>query len=230
MKIPIRVGFALWASILLLTGCIGNDYIDDFVEPSIRITNGLDTLGLGDSYQLEAIFLNNIGQEAAADFEWKSDAPEIVSVDPAGLLFGEREGSARVTVSTLLGDTLLVETTQEIIVGENTTVSATERSGTIQTTSSYQLEGDFVLRQNGANLVLDIAENYQASSSLPGLYIYLTNNPSTTNGAFEIGPVSVFSGAHSYELPGEIGLNDYDYVLYFCKPFNVKVGDGAIEN
>ena len=26
-----------------------------------------------------------------------------------------------------------------------------------------------------------------------------------------------------------VGLNDYDYLLYWCKPFSVKVGDGEME-
>ena len=44
----------------------------------------------------------------------------------------------------------------------------------------------------------------------------------------EIGAVEVFKGAHSYILEGDIPLNQYDYLLYYCKPFNVKVGDGPI--
>ena len=41
--------------------------------------------------------------------------------------------------------------------------------------------------------------------------------------------VQVFDGAHEYALPAGIGLLDYDYLLYYCKPFGVKVGDGAID-
>jgi len=60
------------------------------------------------------------------------------------------------------------------------------------------------------------------------LYVYLTNNPSTTAGALEIGKVTVFEGTHIYTIEGDIPLNQYNYLLYFCKPFNVKVGDGEI--
>jgi hypothetical protein len=96
----------------------------------------------------------------------------------------------------------------------------------LQTTSSYELKGDFVLKEEGGVLKLSFASNYQASTALPGLFIYLTNNPSTSSGAFEIGAVTEFEGAHSYDLPNSIDLMDYEYVLYFCKPFNAKVGDG----
>jgi hypothetical protein len=56
-------------------------------------------------------------------------------------------------------------------------------------------------------------------------FIYQTIS---TQQAFEIGAVSVFSGAHSYQLPTSIGLMDYQYLLYWCKPFNVKVGEAKI--
>jgi len=77
-------------------------------------------------------------------------------------------------------------------------------------------------------VALNIADNYKTTSALPGFYVYLTNNPNSINDAVEIGEVTIFEGAHSYEILG-VGLTDYDYVLYFCKPFRVKVGDGKIE-
>jgi len=78
-------------------------------------------------------------------------------------------------------------------------------------------------------LVLNIAGNWLASSNLPGLFVYLTNNPNTLNGAFEISEVTVFEGAHSFDVPAGADLNTYNHLLYFCKPFGVKVGDGEIE-
>jgi len=102
------------------------------------------------------------------------------------------------------------------------------RIGTIRTTSSYKLEGDFTLKEEDGKLIIDIADNYEASDALPGLYIYLTNNPNTNTGAVEIGAVDIFKGAHTYEVTG-VNINDFDYLLYFCKPFGVKVGDGEIK-
>ena len=72
------------------------------------------------------------------------------------------------------------------------------------------MEGDFVINAVDDNLVIEIADNYVASSALPGLYIYLTNNPNSINDALEIGEVTVFEGAHSYEVEN-VGLMDYDY-------------------
>ena len=158
---------------------------------------------------------------------WQSSAPEIISIDPNGLALGLQVGGATIT-ATFNDDGQLVQDSIQVHVGEQTVIVNTARSGTIATTSSYLLEGDFTLSALGNDIELSIADNYRASTALPGLYVYLTNNPNTIASAYEIGPVTTFSGAHSYTIPAA-GLNDYNYVLYFCKPFNVKVGDGEIQ-
>jgi len=121
-----------------------------------------------------------------------------------------------ITINNTPGSTMVAE-----IINAN-------RIGTIRTTSSYKLEGDFTLKEEDGKLIIDIADNYEASDALPGLYIYLTNNPNTNTGAVEIGAVDIFKGAHTYEVTG-VNINDFDYLLYFCKPFGVKVGDGEIK-
>ena len=101
--------------------------------------------------------------------------------------------------------------------------------GTIRTTSSYELTGSYEYGLNDAGqLVLDIGDDYVASTAIPRLFVYLSNNPNSPSGAYEIAEVTVFSGAHSYVLPSSIDISDYKYILYWCKPFIVKVGDSTI--
>ena len=90
------------------------------------------------------------------------------------------------------------------------------------------LEGNFRYEFYEQNIVLSLDDSYRADTALPGLYIYLTNNPNTPMGGYEIGQVLVFEGAHQYELPSSIALMDYKYILYWCKPFSVKVGDALL--
>ena len=217
--------------VLFFNSCIGDDIIDDRVDPLLRVSNPIDSIELNSSYQLEIISFNNVGKEVPVELQWTSSDPSTIEVSNTGLVSAKQLGNAIITATgeALSGE--VVKTDILIVVGNTTVISVIEeRTGTLTTTSSYALEGSFNLKEINDVLTLSFEDDYKASSALPGLFIYLTNNPNTTSGAFEIGAVTVFNGAHSYELPSSIDIMDYEYVLYFCKPFNVKVGDGQFEN
>ena len=212
---------------ILLTGCIKDDIVDDAQDPMLRITTLVDTLANNSSYQFEYMYLNGIGREEMVNVTWASSDTSASTIDENGLAQAQDDGWAYISVE-YLGDTIPLKDSLMVNIGEETVVMTTQRSGVVNTTSSYELSGNFILTANGPDLELQFANNYVASSALPGLYIYLSNNASTNVGAYEIGPVTDFSGAHSYTIPNT-GILDYQYVLYFCKPFNVKVGHGEIE-
>lgn len=219
--------FTILAFIFLtLNGCIGDDIIEDRVDPVIRIANAIDTIKNGTSYQFEAIFFDHVGNEEMINLNWNTSDEDNISISVSGLATALQPGSSLITVDGLAPSGEQVSDEVLVTVGEETIVSVSERTGTLQTTSSYELKGDLILKEDGGSLKLKFSENYKASTALPGLFVYLTNNPSTTAGAYEIGAVTDFEGSHTYELPNTISLMDYEYVLYFCKPFNVKVGDG----
>lgn len=213
-----------------LTSCIGDDIINDRVDPVVRITNPIDTIEINTSYQFQASYFNNVGQMESTNLSWASSDESTISIDGNGNATANQIGNSMISVEAMTSDGDIVREEQLLTVGNSTVVTSNERSGTLQTTSSYALGGDFVLKEDGGSLVLSFAENYNASTALPGLYIYLTNNPNTTSGALELGKVTTFSGVHSYDIPNTVALMDYEYVLYFCKPFNVKVGDGQFTN
>ena len=212
---------------LLATGCIGTDYIDDGVPAEVRIASLPDTVAFGDTIDLRASFFNNVGRETSAAVRWTSADPDVFRITELGQGIAVATGQTTL-VAEVDQDGATVRAEAPIVVGEQTVVHARERRGTIRTTSSYELGGSFVIREDGLDLVVDIAEDYRASTALPGLFFYLTNNPSTTEGAEEVARVEVFRGAHSYRVRN-MQLTDFSHVLYFCKPFNVKVGDGRIE-
>ena len=213
-----------------LGGCIGDDIIDDMVEPVVRIMNPIDTIEINTNYQFEATYFNNVGQEVNNTVSWSSSNENIISVTSAGLATANELGNAILTAEATSEAGVIIQEERMLIVGNSTVVASSDRTGSLQTTSSYALKGDFTLEEDNGILKLSFADNYEASTALPGLYVYLTNNPNTTSGAFEIGKVEEFSGAHTYELPSTVDVMDYEYVLYFCKPFNVKVGDGQFGN
>lgn len=225
----------MWKSIsfllftcLLLQSCIGDDIIFDEVPEAIRILNPLDTLGLGENYQFEGRYTNNIGVEEARTITWSSSDQAIISIEENGLATALQKGTCDITAQVDLYGSKTVTEEITVVVDDETVLVDNSKSGQIKTTSSYKLEGDFTVEEENGKLVISIAENYEASTALPGLYVYLGNNPSSISNALEISRVDVFDGAHTYEVDG-VGVNDYEYLLYWCKPFNVKVGDGKFE-
>ena len=215
---------------LLLLGssaCIGNDIIDDRVPAEVRITDGVDTLAIGSTYTFRATYFNEIGLAESLPVAWFSSDPAVISIDAAGVATALSAGQSEIAAEVTRPDNRVLRGERIVTVGETTGTTPATRTGVIRTTSSYLLEGDFTISAAAGPLLIEIADNYRASTALPGLYLYLSNNPNSTNGALEIGPVEVFSGAHSYTVPN-VGLDQYAYLLYYCKPFNVKVGDGEI--
>lgn len=212
---------------IFFQGCIGDDFILDGQEAELRILNAPDTIGINTNYLFEATFLNNIGQAENVDIEWNSLNTDVISINNAGMAMALEMGNAMI-VASYDADTIVYADSVLIAVGEETVIVNEARTGTVNTTSSYALSGDFTLSEEGNGVKLEFASNYNASTALPGLYVYLSNNPNSVANAYEIGAVQVFSGAHSYTIPN-VALSDYNYVVYFCKPFSVKVGHGEIE-
>lgn len=57
MKRPL----SLWICLLFLA-CIGEDFVDDYVDPNLRITNAIISIRDGLSYQFEALFFDESGR------------------------------------------------------------------------------------------------------------------------------------------------------------------------
>lgn len=213
---------------ILLSSCIKDDFLDDFVDPELRINQKVSLIALDSSFNFKARYFNYVGAEETINPLWTSSNSSVIEINEnSGMALAISEGESIIKVtyfngSIFLADSVLVEVIDSVIISE-----PKQKSGTVQTTSSYPLSGSYNLTENGSGLTLELLSNYFADNSLPGLYIYLSNNNTTTANALEIGPVTVFQGAHSYQIDN-VGINDYKYILYYCKPFNVKVGDGLI--
>ena len=271
---------------ILIYGCIGEDFINDYVTPSLRFTNPILEIREGGNYQFIVRFFDESGTEVDNPIlNWTVVPPNALSISADGTISTIQEGEVTIIVQTLglqgdrieastqftitpspsvidipetatttsttssntiVGDTSSTSsgtstssatTTETTVTNSNTNhnsedngvvVAAQTFEGQIRSTSSYLLEGNYIYEHTGTNVLLSLNNNYKASTALPGLYIYLGNNPNTTEGAYEIGPVTVFQGAHEYSLPSSIALMDYQYILYWCKPFNVKVGEAQL--
>jgi hypothetical protein len=217
------------AGILILNSCIKDDFVDDFVEPRIMISNPLTSLAINNSYQFQAEYFNNVGSSEDVPLTWSSSDTTLMKVDENGLATGVDYGSVTLSVEFMDNN---VSEQLTFFISDSTTFDETGmRNGVLETTSSYDLEGNFMLRQEGDKLILEFDETYICDMGLPGAYIYLTNNPSTNNDAYEVGPVETFEGVYQITIEdNELIIDAYDYVLFYCKPFSVKIGDGKFEN
>ena len=215
---------------LFFSACVGDDIIDDYVQPTLRITNPVSEIEEGTSYRFEHQFVNNVGQPETVGVRWSSGDAALLDIDDTGLANALAPGSTTVTATFTDEFDETVSVTENVEIGATTVVvEEMFRTGTARSTSSYPLEGEFRLTAlETGELQLSFFDDYSADDRLPGLYVYLSNNPNSIGGAYEIGPVEIFEGAHDYVFSGP-ELAEYAYVLYFCKPFNVKVGDGPIE-
>ncbi|WP_422358668.1 hypothetical protein [Reichenbachiella sp.] len=186
------------------------------------------SLKVGESYDLMYRYLNNVGMPENTEVRWESSDVAKIEIDENGQVMALEMGQSVISVVLIENNEVMDKITVEA-ADETVVLASGDKSGTIATTSSYELSGDFVVNNIEGGVEISIADNYVASEALPGLYVYLSNNPSTVSGALEIGAVTVFSGAHNYSVLQEnLTTDTYAYLLYFCKPFNVKVGHGEI--
>lgn len=214
---------------LLLSACVGEDLVDDQVPTEIRITNPILSLEIEQTHQYQAKYFDFVGREISEKpLVWESSDPAVASVSHQGLVTAIGEGSAVITVTSEddLGN--VISATDKLEVSDNTQTEKMIISGTLQTTSSYLLKGSFRLEKTEASFTLYLEDDYQADRGLPRLVVFLSNNRNSVADAYRVGEVRVFSGAHSYDLPSEFGLMDYRYLLYWCEPFNVDVGEGIL--
>lgn len=226
-----RVTF-LFFGLLFLQSCIGEDVLEDRVEERLVLINPVASLNPQASYQLSIRFFNNVGAEEFIPVVYHSSDEAVAVINSVGLITTLTEGQTTISAQVTTAEGLALSESFSLTVtnGQIEDAGPTEGFGSIRTTSSYILEGEFLIRElpETEAVRIEINETYRADTDLPGLYVYLTNNPSSIANALEIGPVEIFSGSHQYTI-SDTRLKDYNYLLYWCKPFEVKVGDGQIE-
>ena len=195
---------------------------------TFKINNPITTLAATNTHTFTTLYTDGTGATQPATVTWSSSDNTIITVNSTGVATALKEGTATITATTTNTNPII---TSQVTINVPEVVVSKTKSGVISTTSSYLLQGAFIVEEinNGANIKITFNSDYKASTALPGLYVYLGNNPNSISSSHEIGAVTTFAGTHSYTLPDNIKLNDYKYILYWCKPFGVKVGDGQIK-
>lgn len=214
--------YLLTLLMIWLSGCIGTDVVEDIiVSETISISNPIDSLKIGETYTFNADYFNEFGQPSQTIVEWFSSDPSIISIEQNGTAEAISEGN--VFIKVVKGE---IADSIKVNAGNTTSTLATKRDGTFRGRNNYTVSGDFSLTEMNGDLKLILADNFRASSG-PGLYVYLSNQPTSVTGGIELGKLMKNAGAQTYSVPESIQLNTYNYVIIYCKPFGVPFGTGS---
>lgn len=218
-----------------LNSCIQEDIVDDAVPEELRIISSVNTLKVGDVVKLQASYFNNVGEKENKSIVWETSNPAVLSVDPLTTnITAEAEGTATISVKTTGTSGELTDSEIIMVVNDDVVVMPTEKTkvGTISPTSSYVAAGDFEIINTAGGIQIKLAENYVADQTLPGFALFLTNNPNSLSNALQIDAYDDndgvhYKGAFTYKLDG-VGINDYQYLVQWCRPFSILVGKANI--
>ncbi|MEN8765515.1 MAG: hypothetical protein ACN4EF_04830 [Wenyingzhuangia sp.] len=221
---------------LALSSCIGEDIVNDSVPEQLRIVSNLHQLRVGDVVKLEASYFNRVGEKEDKRVLWESSDSIVISIDTITTsLTAASEGIATVIAKTsgmseVLSDqyhvAVLPEKEEVLVLPELTKV------GTFAKVSSYASAGDFEVKKTSSGIQIHLASNYVADQSLPGFALFLTNNPNSLANALQIDAYDDEDGAHYkgsfiYSID-DLGLNDYSYLVQWCRPYSILVGQALI--
>ena len=187
----------------------------------VEVTGAKSMLDLSESVNLTARALNAEGQEVSnVDITWESTDSSIASVSSNGIVTGENTGSADIIASADQ-----VTGSYPVTVGQTS-----ERMGQFESLNGYQTSGSVKLTLGTDEAVdINLGDDFSADNG-PGLYVYLSNNRSSISGGVEIGELRSNKGADTYNVPADVTLDEYDFVLIYCRPFGVGFGSAELDN
>ena len=121
---------------------------------ALRVAPGAATVGVGATLQLNATLRDCDDTVVTGDLTWETSDPAVATVSPAGLVSGESEGGAEITVEHgLLTDTAQI-TVEILTAPELQLVESGLTSPVLITAPPGDLSRLFVVQQNGVILIL----------------------------------------------------------------------------
>jgi len=149
---------------------------------------------------------------------WTTSDAAVLSIDGSGLATAASIGAA--DISATIGN--VRSNLFNVLVSQ---AMQSNRTGTFRNRNGYQTKGTVTLsvKTNGG-LKLDFGSDFETNNG-PGLYIHLgTNN----NNGIEIQKLNQTKGSFSVDLPSNISIDDYDYVIIYCKLVRQPFGSAKL--
>ncbi len=165
-------------------------------------------VNLNGNVALQAVVKNNLGQVLNGKMvTWQSNNANLVSVNASGMANGLMYGTANVTA--------IVEGIQS-----NATMVQVIRTGSFSNSSV----GIAKLKIENGILKLSTSSNFVVSGNAPDLRIYLAPNTNNISGALEIATLTQRNGMQTWNIPNNVSIAQYRYVLIWCKQFGGVYG------
>lgn len=184
---------------------------------TVVIIKDTTKINVGDVFQFEAEVRNGFGDPVSSNITWSSSDNSVLSISSTGLATALLQGTSNVMASA----EGVNSAASQVVVLEG---ANGRRSGSFQDENGYNVSGNVEMRPGpGNNFELHFT-NFNCQPG-PDLYIYLGN--STTSG-IEITELTQLTGSFTQQLPGNIQLNDYNYVLIWCRSANAAFGSALL--
>lgn len=186
----------------------------------VEISALQNTLPVGATLQYNATIRNSSSAVLSGkNITWNSSNTNVLSINSNGLATALAPGTAQVTATVDGVNSLPFAMTV-------TPAGGSMRSGDFRGHASYTVSGTATLQEENNALVLSFSDNFRSSNG-PGLGIYLAQNAPavlTSSNSVRLDRLKSTSGAQTYAVPASVKLNDFDFVVVYCEPFNIPFG------
>ncbi len=183
---------------------------------AIEVAPEMAEIATWDSVQLTATPVNLDGEAVpGVILSWRSDNPEVASVDSDGLVQALQAGQTNIYAAA--------EDIESMAIAITVTSGSRQGTFTKRPGTSYNVNGTAIMEMNKGGLGLRFADDFNCSSG-PGLHVFLSQHNSVNASSVDLGDLKSTSGAQTYVVPEGISLSSFDWVIIHCVPFNVTFG------
>ncbi len=195
---------------------------EPLVVATVTVSPDSASIEVGNTEQFEAMAMSSDGMEIPdVEFMWTSSDEMVATVDASGEATAVGAGMAMITATadSIYGSAMLTVTSPPA-----------SRSGMFRGVPGYKTSGTVTLEEApSGGLVLRFDSDFKVVQSNFYVILYTTTQisfrPPPPDGTFDdLGQVKAKTGAQSFNVPMNVALDTYDYVIIFCRSFNVVVG------
>lgn len=154
---------------------------------------------------------------ADANIIWFSHDETVATVNDEGVVLILAAGMVVLT-ATVDG----IDSPDFILTGRvenNSRVAAFQRA-------AHSISGTGVLQVNSeGNLEVVFSDDFSVDDG-PGLEVFLSNSQTPDQTSINLGSLNAITGSQTYAVPNNVMINDFEWVVIHCVPYNIVFGRG----